>query len=259
MHVYVFEPHAGRCKDLIGELRAANVTPILVTAGFFSTGMAEIGEEGLQTRGILVRDDPAACDRIRALRGAGCRNPLLILIETQHPDRTALLLDHGADDVVAPPVVGHVLRSRINAISRRVMGQVGDYVTVGEVTAYFDGRDPEVSGKRLKLPRREHEVFQMLAMNANKVVPKEVLHASLYGGESVQPDDKVIDVFICKLRKKIAAAAGSGHPYIETVYRRGYKLCPAEGDFATGDPIATRVAAKLDHDTPTGWTSWARG
>jgi two-component system cell cycle response regulator CtrA len=96
------------------------------------------------------------------------------------------------------------------------------------LTAYFDGRDPVISGNRIKLSKREHSVFQHLALNSNKVISKDAIYDAVYGSAIEQPFDKVIDVYICKLRKKISAASSSGWQYIETVQGRGYKLTQPE-------------------------------
>ena len=101
-------------------------------------------------------------------------------------------------------------------------------MVVGELTAFFDGSDPIVSGSRIKLSKREHSVFQHLALNSNKVISKDAIYDSIYGASIDQPFDKVIDVYICKLRKKFAKAADSGWQYIETVHGRGYKLTTPE-------------------------------
>ncbi len=77
---------------------------------------------------------------------------------------------------------------------------------MGEVTAYFDGRDPEVAGERVKLSRREHAIFQHLALNAHRVISKAAIYDAVYGMADDQPFDKVIDVYICKIRKKIDAS-----------------------------------------------------
>jgi two-component system cell cycle response regulator CtrA len=74
------------------------------------------------------------------------------------------------------------------------------------------------------LSGREHAVFRQLALNASRVVSKAAIYDAVYGMAEDQPFDKVIDVYICKIRKKIASVAGGGHSYIETVHGRGYKL-----------------------------------
>ena len=137
---------------------------------------------------------------------------------------TAAALDAGADDDIVIPVKSVELRSRINSITRRSHGHAAESVNVGEVTAYFDGRDPEISGQVVKLSRREHAIFQQLVLNAGRVVSKATIYDAVYGMSEEQPFDKVIDVYICKIRKKIDQSAASGHNYIETVHGRGYKF-----------------------------------
>ena len=122
------------------------------------------------------------------------------------------------------PIKGVDIRARINAVVRRARGQSGDLVQVGEVTAYFDGRDPEVSGRRMKLSRREHAIFNELALSAGRVVSKASIYDSVYGLAEVPPFDKVVDVYICKIRKKLDASVPFGARYIETVPGRGYRF-----------------------------------
>ena len=112
----------------------------------------------------------------------------------------------------------------MNSVIRRLYGHAADSIVMGELTAYFDGRDPIISGSRIKLSKREHSVFQHLALNSNKVISKDAIYDAVYGSSIDQPFDKIIDVYICKLRKKIAAASESGWQYIETVQGRGYRL-----------------------------------
>ena len=64
-------------------------------------------------------------------------------------------------------------------------------------------------------------------LNAGRVVSKGAIYDAVYGMSEEQPFDKVIDVYICKIRKKIDQSAESGHNYIETVHGRGYKFAPA--------------------------------
>ena len=163
-------------------------------------------------------------DHIRAIRNAGCANPVIVLRDFRNARETSELLNLGADDVIVSPIRGTEVLSRTNSIIRRLCGHAADSVVLGELTAYFDGRDPEVSGNRIKLSKREHSVFQHLALNSNKVISKDAIYDAVYGASIDQPFDKVIDVYICKLRKKFASASESGWQYIETVHGRGYKL-----------------------------------
>ncbi|MEI4472021.1 response regulator transcription factor [Frigidibacter sp. MR17.24] len=232
MHIYVYETRPERHAPLVAELTAVGLAPALVDPGFFSRDIDQLTRRGADTRPILIAAAPgmpvAPAELIRGIRGAGVQNPVIVLRDTRNAREAAEVLDAGADDVVVAPLKGIELASRVHSILRRSHGFAAESVTVGEITAYFDGRDPEVSGERLKLSRREHAIFQHLILNSNKVISKGAIYDAVYGMSSEQPFDKVIDVYICKLRKKIGDAAASGQQYIETVYGRGYKFGLAE-------------------------------
>ncbi|MGD9864210.1 MAG: winged helix-turn-helix domain-containing protein [Pseudodonghicola sp.] len=228
MRAYVFEPRERRQASLANELENAGIDPFFVDLDFFDCGLAPLTQPGNEIRAILIGESPDTHDQIRAIRKAGCANPVIVLRDFRNSQDTSAALDRGADDVIVSPIKGSEVLSRINSIVRRFHGHAAESVVVGELTAFFDGRDPIVSGARIKLSKREHSIFQHLALNSNKVISKNAIYDAVYGMSADQPFDKVIDVYICKLRKKIAAAAASGAQYIETVHGRGYKLSAPE-------------------------------
>ncbi|MFC2970556.1 winged helix-turn-helix domain-containing protein [Acidimangrovimonas pyrenivorans] len=241
MYIYVFEPRDGRRDGLIAELEGVGMSPVLVGEDFFASDLSVLNRKGSDTRAILIGETPQTLDNIRAVRAAGCRNPLIVMRDFKNSRDTSEALDLGADDVMVSPIKGIEVLSRVNSINRRSYGHAAESVTVGEVKAYFDGRDPEVSGGRLRLSKREHAIFQHLVLNSNRVISKGAIYDAVYGMDDDQPFDKVIDVYICKLRKKIGAAAQSGYQYIETVYGRGYKFGTAEPEAATPEPAEEPV------------------
>lgn len=228
MRAYVFEPREKRQASLASELENAGLQPLFVGEDFFESGLAPLTQPGNDARAILIGESPDTHAQIRAVRRAGCANPVIVLRDFRNSQDTSAALDRGADDVIVSPIKGSEVLSRINSIVRRFHGHASESVVVGELTAFFDGRDPIVSGSRIKLSKREHSIFQHLALNSNKVISKNAIYDAVYGMSADQPFDKVIDVYICKLRKKIAAAAASGSQYIETIHGRGYKLSAPE-------------------------------
>ena len=228
MHIYLYEPRADRLNGLMAELRSARMKPVPIQANFFRGELGLLNRGGHEDRPFLLAESPDLLDQIAALRAAGCSNPVLVMRDFRNSRDTAAALDAGADDDIVIPVKSVELKSRINSITRRSHGHAAESVQVGEVTAYFDGRDPEISGQVVKLSRREHAIFQQLVLNAGRVVSKGAIYDAVYGMAEDQPFDKVIDVYICKIRKKLGQAAASGHQYIETVHGRGYKLDAAE-------------------------------
>ena len=196
---------------------------------------------------IIVGDigDTAAC--VAVLRAHGVTAAIICLIERRCADTTAGILRAGADDVLVKPVVSTEIRARLEAIRRRSYGLTSNAVSVGRLTVFLDGRDPEVDGERLRLSQREHAILSVLALNHRRVVSKEHIYDEVYGLSGSDPLDKVIDVYICKLRKKIDLATGGGR-YIETVYGRGYKF-EAPPDHVVPD-MGALLLARLSQSIP---------
>ncbi len=224
MKAYVYEQQEERRPGLAAELRKAGIDPQFVAGDFFTTGLGVLMQPGQKNRAILLSECDELREHIRALRAAKCVSPIIVFRNFRNSQDTSSLLDLGADDVMVSPIRGTEVVSRMNSVIRRLYGHAADSIVMGELTAYFDGRDPIISGSRIKLSKREHSVFQHLALNSNKVISKDAIYDAVYGSSIDQPFDKIIDVYICKLRKKIAAASDSGWQYIETVQGRGYRL-----------------------------------
>lgn len=244
MRTYVFEPREKRRASLAAELENVGLQPLFVGEEFFETGLAPLTQPGSEHRAILIGESPNTHKQIRTVRASGCENPLIVLRDFRNSADTAAALDRGADDVIVSPIKGSEVIARINSIVRRFHGHASESVVVGEITAYFDGRDPLVSGARIKLSKREHSIFQHLALNSNKVISKNAIYDAVYGMCADQPFDKVIDVYICKLRKKIAAASESGSQYIETIHGRGYKLSTPEEFSVPMDVLPQAIAVE---------------
>lgn len=224
MRAFIFEESEARRKLLVQELKSVGLTPHFITADFFNNSKSLMSQSGMEEQAILIGDTSNTRNYVRALRRSGCINPVIALRETKDSAAVAALLNCGADDVVVSPFSGDELLSRVNSIIRRLQGHASESVTIGEVTAYFDGRDPLISGVPLALSKREHDIFHHLALRSGKLISKNSIYDAIYSMRADQPFDKVIDVYICKLRKKIAEAADSGHQYIQTVRGRGYKF-----------------------------------
>lgn len=239
MRAYVFEPREKRQTPLEAELTNVGIQPFFVDEEFFELGLATLMQPGNGAFAILIGHSADTHAQVRTVREAGCNNPIIILRDFRSFQDTSAVLDRGADDVIVSPIKGGEVLSRINSIIRRSHGHAAESVVIGEVTAFFDGRDPIVSGHRIKLSKREHSIFQHLALNSSRVISKNAIYDAVYGMCADQPFDKVIDVYICKLRKKLTAASDSGFQYIETIHGRGYKLSkPEVNDFDIGHAAA---------------------
>lgn len=132
----------------------------------------------------------------------------------------------GADDVVSKPVDPQELVARIHAVVRRAKGFAQPHLTVGDLTLNLGLHEATVAGTPIHLTGKEYAILELLVLRKGMVVTKEAFLNHLYGGMD-EPELKIIDVFICKLRKKLSLACG-GDNYIETVWGRGYVLRESE-------------------------------
>lgn len=177
---------------------------------------------GWEEASLIVGDHPKIEDEVRALRDRGYRNNVLGATRGHQPLRAAKLLGIGCDDVLVTPADPQELVARIAATGRRALGYADSRVVIGDLTIHFDGREPEVKGAPIRLSNRESAIFMVLAKHHGRVVSREMIYNAVYSLTDRQPFDKVIDVFICKIRRKLEET--TGHPYIQTVFGRGYML-----------------------------------
>ena len=175
--------------------------------------------------------------------------PILILSGTRRHRPKVRGLGFGADDYMTKPFHKDELIARIHAIVRRSKGHASRSSRTGKLTVNLDAKTVEVDGQRVHLTGKEYQMLELLSLRKGTTLTKEMFLNHLYGGMD-EPELKIIDVFICKLRKKLAAATGGEH-YIETVWGRGYVLRdPQEGqgglDHAIGPGGLTKGAVGND-------------
>ena len=114
------------------------------------------------------------------------------------------------------------LVARIHAVVRRSKGHAQSVINTGDLCVNLDTKAVEINGPRVHLTSKEYQMLELLALRKGTTLTKEMFLSHLYGGMD-EPDLKIIDVFICKLRKKLANAS-NGKNYIETIWGRGYVM-----------------------------------
>ena len=192
---------------------------------------ANCGEDGIELAklydfDIIVLDlrlpDMEGYEVVRRLRAAKVQTPILILSGRSDPTDKVRGLMGGADDYLTKPFNKAELVARIQAIVRRSKGHAESVIRTGKLLVNMDARSVEADGRRLHVTGKEYSILELLSLRKGTTLTKEMFLDHLYGGMD-EPELKIIDVFICKLRKKLAEATGGEH-YIETVWGRGYVL-----------------------------------
>lgn len=161
-------------------------------------------------------------DVLKKLRVAKVPTPVLVLSGISEMDSKIRSFGFGADDYVTKPFHRGELVARIHAVVRRSKGHSQSVVRTGKLSVNLDGKTVEVDGSRVHLTGKEYAMLELLSLRKGMTLTKEMFLNHLYGGMD-EPELKIIDVFICKLSKKLALATG-GENYIETVWGRGYAL-----------------------------------
>jgi two-component system cell cycle response regulator CtrA len=210
----------------------------------------DMGEDGLEIGKIydydiiildLMLPDIDGYEVLRRLRAARVRTPILILSGLNGLDDKIKGLGVGADDYLTKPFDKRELIARIQAIVRRSKGHSDSIIQTGKLTVNLDTRTVEVDSQPLHLTGKEYGILELLSLRKGTTLTKEMFLNHLYGGMD-EPELKIIDVFVCKLRKKLSAATG-GSNYIETVWGRGYVLRDPVGGQDNGTPAQQAVPA----------------
>jgi two-component system cell cycle response regulator CtrA len=218
---------------------ARGIEMMLKSEGF-NVYTTDLGEEGIDLGKIYDYDlilldlnlpDMSGLEVLRTLRVGKINTPIMILSGSSEIDMKVKTLGGGADDYMTKPFHREELVARIHAVVRRSKGHAQSVIMTGDIAVNLDGKTVEVNGARVHLTGKEYQMLELLSLRKGTTLTKEMFLNHLYGGMD-EPELKIIDVFICKLRKKLRAAGDDHH--IETVWGRGYVL---------RDPHETKVAA----------------
>jgi two-component system cell cycle response regulator CtrA len=191
----------------------------------------DLGEEGIDLAKLYDYDlilldlnlpDMNGHEVLRQLRIAKVETPILILSGADDTENKLKGFGFGADDYMTKPFHRQELIARIHAIVRRSKGHAQSVIATGKFSVNLDAKTVEVDGKPVHLTGKEYQMLELLSLRKGTTLTKEMFLNHLYGGMD-EPELKIIDVFICKLRKKLSEATG-GENYIETVWGRGYVL-----------------------------------
>jgi two-component system cell cycle response regulator CtrA len=197
----------------------------------FNVYTTDLGEEGvdlgrLYDYDIILLDlnlpDISGFEVLRSLRVSKVRTPILILSGLASIEHKVKGLGFGADDYMTKPFHKSELIARVHAIVRRSQGHAQSIVQTDDLIVNVDAKTVHIKQIRVHLTGKEYQMLELLSLRKGTTITKEMFLNQLYGGMD-EPEIKIIDVFMCKIRKKLTVASG-GKDYIETVWGRGYLL-----------------------------------
>jgi two-component system, cell cycle response regulator CtrA len=204
---------------------------LMLTHANLNVYATDLGEEGIDLAKLYDYDlilldlglpDMHGHEVLRQLRMAKVDTPILILSGADDTENKLKGFGFGADDYLTKPFHREELVARIHAIIRRSKGHAQSIIRTGKIAVNLDAKTVEAEGSPVHLTGKEYQMLELLSLRKGTTLTKEMFLNHLYGGMD-EPELKIIDVFICKLRKKLSQATG-GDNYIETVWGRGYVL-----------------------------------
>ncbi len=213
-------------EDLIA---ARGITLMLKAAGAV-VDQTDSGEDALELLrhyeyDIVLLDlalpDIEGFEVVRRMRLARNDTPVLILSGITLPQARVKALSLGADDFIIKPYDKAELLARMQAVVRRSKGFSQPTVRLGRLELNLDSREVAIDGRDIHLTGKEYSILELLVLRKGMVLTKEAFLNHLYGGMD-EPEVKIIDVFVCKLRKKLARAGAEG--IIGTIWGRGYMI-----------------------------------
>ncbi|WP_112309466.1 response regulator transcription factor CtrA [Pseudogemmobacter bohemicus] len=214
---------------------------LMLTHANLNVYCTDMGEDGIDLARLYDYDlilldlnlpDMSGHEVLRQIRLARVETPILILSGSDDTESKLRGFGFGADDYLTKPFHREELVARIHAIIRRSKGHSQSTIRTGLITVNLDAKTVESAGKAIHLTGKEYQMLELLSLRKGTTLTKEMFLNHLYGGMD-EPELKIIDVFICKLRKKLSEATG-GESYIETVWGRGYVLRDPEGERSGG-------------------------
>jgi two-component system, cell cycle response regulator CtrA len=204
---------------------------LMLKSESFNVYTTDLGEEGvdlgrLYDYDIILLDlnlpDMSGFEVLRSLRVSKVRTPILILSGLASIEHKVKGLGFGADDYMTKPFHKSELIARVHAIVRRSQGHAQSVVQTDDLIVNVDAKTVHIKQIRVHLTGKEYQMLELLSLRKGTTITKEMFLNQLYGGMD-EPEIKIIDVFMCKMRKKLTVASG-GKDYIETVWGRGYLL-----------------------------------
>jgi two-component system cell cycle response regulator CtrA len=249
MRILIVEPDAAVAESI----------RLMLVSESFNVTVTDSGRDAIDQGKIYDYDliclelnllDLSGYDVIKQLRLAKVRTSILVCSGLAGIQDIVKALGTGADDYMTKPFHKDELVARIHAIVRRSKGHAVSVIETGPLSLNLSTKTVTLAGSPVHLTRMEYGMLELMILRKGVAITKESFMSHLYGGRD-EPEIKIIDVFICKLRRKLKAAGAADA--IETVWGRGYLLRECRAD-SPSPSLAPEVRDLID-DPPTGFVS----
>ena len=226
MRVLLIEDDLTAARTIVLMLRAAGAVVEHSASGEESVELTRHYEYDIVLLDLML-PDIEGFEVVRRMRIARNDTPILILSGLLRSPAKVKALGLGADDFITKPFDNAELLARMQAVVRRTKGFSQPVLRVGPVELNLDSREVFIDGRQLHLTGKEYSILELLVLRKGMVLTKEAFLNHLYGGLD-EPEIKIVDVFVCKLRRKMAKAGADG--MIGTIWGRGYMIRSPDGD-----------------------------
>ena len=165
-----------------------------------------------------VMDGIEACSKIKTI--PSLTNTIIIFLSARSEEFTQIsAFDAGGDDYISKPVKPKILLKKIESILKRLKSNINKNLIIELDNISINREEYKVvkDGEDIILPKKEFELFFLLALKPGKVFTRYEIMNKVWGS-NVIVGDRTIDVHIRKLREKI------GDLYFKTVKGVGYKF-----------------------------------
>jgi len=244
MRILLAEDDRTNARGITFVLQQAQMVADTAETGAEAIDLAKLYDYDAIIMDVMLPDGEGF-DVVRRLRAMKNTAPILMLSAQSRAEQKIKGLQAGADDYLAKPFDQQELVARLQAIIRRSKGFSHSRLEVGGITMDLSAREVSVDGLPLPLTSKEYAILELLVLRRGAVLSKENFLDHLYGGID-EPDSKIIDVFICKLRKKLGSAGADN--LIGTVWGRGYIV--RDQQMQRGPALAPAAAARHAPPSP---------
>lgn len=248
MRILVVERDAATAQSLELMLRSEGFNVHVVVDGEEALSLGKLYDYDAITIEVNL-PDMSGFDVIRELRTAKVKSSIIVVSGLVGTVDIVKGLGVGADDYMTKPIHKDELVARVRAVVRRRKGHTTNVITTGDLVVNLDNRTVSVAGQPIHLTGKEYQMLELLSLRKGQTLSKDAFLNHIYGGRD-EPEAKIVDVFICKLRKKLRAV---GSEAVETVWGHGFTLRDPDLPKVESPSLAPEMTDLVEQGAP--WSS----